>query len=162
VGIVLIAAFLGVGRWETALRQRTLGELADLHVATLASSAPVDVVSSDRHTVKPWFAGRIPFSFNLPDLSESPFSLLGGRVAYLHQEAGAQLLFQIRQHRISVFIFPGREGAARWFGMERTPTRQEAFSVETWTADGLRYFAISDVGAQDLHRLAELMRRAAQ
>ncbi len=52
-----------------------LAELTDLHVATLASSSPVDVVSTDRHTVKPWFAGKIPFTFNLPELAGTPFQV---------------------------------------------------------------------------------------
>ena len=62
-----------------------MSELVDLHVATLASSNPIDVVSSDRHTVKPWFEGKIPFTFNLPELQNSPFTLVGGRVSYLNQ-----------------------------------------------------------------------------
>jgi anti-sigma factor RsiW len=59
--------------------EQALGELADLHVSTLASANPVDVVSSDQHTVKPWFQGKLPFTFNLPDLEASPFKLIGGR-----------------------------------------------------------------------------------
>src|ERR1700733_9055584 len=63
--------------------QQLLSELTDLHVAPLASANPVDVISTDRHTVKPWFAGKIPFTFNLPELQSSPFVLVGGRVSYL-------------------------------------------------------------------------------
>ncbi len=85
-----------------------MSELVDQHVATLASSNPVDVVSTDRHTVKPWFEGKIPFTFNLPDLQGSPFALAGGRVAYVKQSPGAELIFRIRQHQISVFIFQER------------------------------------------------------
>ena len=70
-----------------------MSELADLHVATLASSNPVDVVSTDRHTVKPWFAGKIPFTFNLPELQDSPFVLVGGRVSYLTNRRGRSLFF---------------------------------------------------------------------
>ena len=84
------------------------GELTDLHVATLASSSPVDVLSSDRHTVKPWFEGKIPFTFDLPELRNSEFSLLGGRVTYLGQTPGAHLIYTLRRHEISVFIFPER------------------------------------------------------
>ncbi len=61
-------------------RDHVFSEIADLHVATLASSSPVDVISSDRHTVKPWFQGKIPFAFDLPELQNSDFSLLGGRM----------------------------------------------------------------------------------
>src|SRR6516165_1261908 len=60
-------------------RDHVYSEIADLHVATLASSSPVDVISTDRHTVKPWFQGKIPFAFNLPELENTEFTLLGGR-----------------------------------------------------------------------------------
>ena len=86
-----------------------VSELADLHVATLASANPVDVVSTDRHTVKPWFAGRIPFTFNLPELQDSPFTLVGGKVSYLNQSPGAELIYRVRQHQISVFIFQEKD-----------------------------------------------------
>ncbi len=60
-------------------------------MATLASSSPVDVISTDRHTVKPWFQGKIPFAFNLPELQNSEFSLLGGRMTYLEQTPASRL-----------------------------------------------------------------------
>ena len=74
-------------------------------MATLASASPVDVISADRHTVKPWFQGKIPFAFNLPELQNSEFSLLGGRMTYLDQTPGAHLIYDVRKHHISVFIF---------------------------------------------------------
>src|SRR5271157_2754148 len=93
LGLVLISAFV----WQQRLRsEQALGELADLHVSTLASANPVDVVSADRHTVKPWFQGKLPFSFNLPELQNTPFKLIGGRMAYFQQNPGAQLLYEIR------------------------------------------------------------------
>src|SRR5580698_8527612 len=64
--LVVIAFVLARG-WSSYEQQQTFSELADLHVATLASSTPADVISTDRHTVKPWFEGKIPFSFNLPE-----------------------------------------------------------------------------------------------
>ena len=86
-------------------RERELTEIADLHVTELASTNPVDVVSTDQHTVKPWFAGKLPFSFNIPELQNSDFTLVGGRVAYFQHSPGAQLLFKLRKHQLSVFIF---------------------------------------------------------
>src|SRR3989454_12268228 len=68
----------------------------------------VDVISSDRHTVKPWFQGKIPFAFDLPQLQNSEFSLLGGRMAYLDQTPGAHLIYDMRKHHISVFVFQER------------------------------------------------------
>src|SRR5581483_7617467 len=69
IAVVLVVA-LGVGyvTQQSSRRRQIFGELADQHVATLASANPVDVISSDRHTVKPWFEGKIPFTFNLPEL----------------------------------------------------------------------------------------------
>src|SRR5438445_2081666 len=103
--LIVGALFLNVNR-DRRNEQRLLSELADLHVATLASSNPVDVVSTDRHTVKPWFQGKIPFAFNLPELAGSPYTLDGGRVAYLHHQACAQLIYSLRQHHLSVFVCP--------------------------------------------------------
>jgi len=147
----LAAAYIGRERVRT---QQVYSEVADLHVATLASSSPVDVVSSDRHTVKPWFQGKIPFTFDLPELQNSEFSLLGGRMTYLEQTPGAHLIYELRKHRISVFIFP-EEGLRGRFG-DSSVTKELSFSVETWSRGGLRYFAIGDAGGGDIDRLAKL------
>jgi anti-sigma factor RsiW len=80
---------------EKARRERIYGELADLHVTTLASATPVDVISEDRHTVKPWFQGKIPFSFNLPELQGTDFSLVGGRVTYLPSGPVSTMSFNV-------------------------------------------------------------------
>ena len=139
-------------------RQRVYGELADLHVVTLASTTPVDVVSSDRHTVKPWFEGKIPFAFNLPELQGTDFTLVGGRVTYLAQSPGAHLIYRLRQHQISVFVFQDRgPGTAV---PASSPVSALSFTVESWTKNGLRYFVIGDVGGQDIESLARLFRNA--
>jgi anti-sigma factor RsiW len=157
---VVVVAFLFVRGWSAYQQGRTFAELADLHVATLASSTPVDVVSTDRHTVKPWFEGRIPFTFNVPELGESPFTLEGGRVSYLDQAPGAQLIFKVGNHRISVFIFQNR--LDRHFALGDNRSRRETFNVETWAEDGLRYFVIGDAEANDIHKLSELLKTAAR
>lgn len=138
--------------------QQLLSELTDLHVATLASANPVDVVSTDRHTVKPWFAGKIPFTFNLPELQDSPFALLGGKVAYLKQSPGAELIFRVRQHQISVFIFQDRDLGD--MHLDDSAKSALSFTVRTWSQNGLRYFAVSDVSSQDLDKLSELLKAA--
>ena len=143
---------------ENARRLRVYSELADLHVADLASASPVDVVSTDRHTVKPWFQGKIPFSFNLPELQGTNFTLLGGRVTYLAQTPGAQLIYQVRKHEISVFIFQDRgdETASPASG----PLHALSFNMENWTDNGLRYFVVGDVGPEDIDALSKLLRDA--
>ena len=89
----LTSAYLGT----RSGRDQVFSEIADLHVATLASSSPVDVISTDRHTVKPWFQGKIPFAFNLPELQNTEFSLLGGRMTYLDQTPGAHLIYDVAE-----------------------------------------------------------------
>jgi anti-sigma factor RsiW len=143
---------------ESARRQRVYSELADLHVQTLASTSPVDVVATERHTVKPWFQGKIPFTFNLPDLQGSEFTLVGGRVTYLAQAPGAHLIYQIRKHQISVFIFQDR--GAETASLPSGPTHALSFNVENWTKNGLRYFVVGDVNSDDLEALSRLLRNA--
>ena len=140
-------------------REQAFTELADLHVATLASATPVDVISTDRHTVKPWFAGKLPFTFNLPELQNSPFTLIGGRVAYFQHSPGAQLLFEVRKHRLSVFVLQDRASIPLHAGAMKS--RELAFNIETWTEGGLRYVVISDAAQADVHELSELLRAAA-
>ena len=156
--LLLASAFLLILERERGSEQQLMSELVDQHVATLASSNPVDVVSSDRHTVKPWFEGKIPFTFNLPELQGSPFILEGGKVSYLSQSPGAQLIFRVRQHQISVFIFPER-GLKDARGNESARTAL-SFEIRNWRHDGLRYFVIGDAGAQDLDQLSELIKAA--
>jgi anti-sigma factor RsiW len=158
VALVLLVVVLAL--WmRHAAREQALAELVDLHVATLASANPVDVVSTDRHTVKPWFQGKLPFTFNLPELQNSSFKLLGGRVMYFEHSPGAQLLFQIRNHQLSVFILQDQPGKTP-LATGVTTERELAFNVETWSDAGLRYIVIGDASPADIHALGELMRNA--
>jgi anti-sigma factor RsiW len=150
------ATYLGRQRLE---RDQAFGEIADLHVATLASANPVDVISTDRHTVKPWFQGKLPFTFNLPELQGSEFALVGGRVTYLGQAPGAHLIFQIRKHQVSVFIF--RDQDIKGFRDSDPGVRKRrSFEVESWSQDGLRYFVIGDASAEDIKNLAGRLKSA--
>jgi anti-sigma factor RsiW len=157
---LVVAAFLLLYGWSSFQQGQTFAELTDLHVATLASSTPVDVVSTDRHTVKPWFQGKLPFTFNLPELANTPFTLEGGRLAYLDQAPGAQLIYRIGNHRISVFIFQNRPD--RRFTPGDSRSRRLTFNAETWTDDGLRYFVIGDADADTIRKLSELLKTASR
>src|SRR6202162_5884546 len=140
-------------------RDQVFSEIADLHVATLASSSPVDVISTDRHTVKPWFPGRIPFAFNLPELQNSEFSLLGGRMTYLEQTPGAHLIYDVRKHHISVFVFQERSLRASLDENSLSP-KNLPLNMETWSQGGLRYFVIGDASAADIDSIAKLFKAA--
>lgn len=160
---VLVIAVVGVSMWTMHFRmhmreRHLLSELIDQHVATLASSNPVDVVSSDKHTVKPWFEGKLPFTFDLPELQGTPFTLVGGRLSYINQTPLAELLFRLRQHQLSVFIFQKTEANGECRNVEQTA---QSFHVRSWSSDGLCYAAVGDVSAQDLNALATLMKAPA-
>lgn len=152
--IGLVGTFFYVQRTQ---RRQVIAQVADLHVSNLASANPVDVVSSDRHTVKPWFQGKLPFTFDLPELAGTPFELLGGRMVYLEQEPAALLVYGVRKHKISVIVSLDRAGLER---LGAGQTAVNSFQVETWSHGGLRYLVISDTSAQDVHALGELFRRS--
>jgi anti-sigma factor RsiW len=126
-------------------------EVFDQHVATLASNTPPQVVSTDRHTVKPWFQGKIPFSFNLPQNLPSDTTLDGANLTYLRNQPVAQLLYSISKHRVSVFLRQ-RSGVAR---KSELTAERSGFHVMTFSTDELEVVAVSDV---DPTRLAELSR----
>lgn len=125
-------------------------EVFDQHVATLAGNIPLQVVSTDRHTVKPWFQGRIPFSFNLPQGLPSDTTLDGANLTYLRNQPVAQLLYSIGKHRVSVFLWQ-RGGAP---SANRGLIEHSGFHEMEFDAGGLAGIAISDV---DPNRLAGLV-----
>jgi anti-sigma factor RsiW len=155
----LTSAYLGNRSARDLAQNHVFSEIADLHVETLASSSPVDVISTDRHTVKPWFQGRIPFAFDLPELNNSGFSLLGGRMTYLDQTPGAHLIYDVRKHHISVFVFQERSLPARLNESSLSP-KKLSFNMETWSQGGLRYFVIGDASGADVDSLAKLFKAA--
>ena len=163
LALVFVAAALTLTYWATEsgrdqlIRNQVYSEIADLHVDSLASSSPVDVVSADRHTVKPWFQGKIPFAFDLPELQNTGFTLLGGRMAYLDQAPGAHLIYNVRKHHISVFVFQERLLPAG-LGENSFLPMSLAFRMETWSQNGLRYFVIGDTGVSEIESLAKLFK----
>jgi anti-sigma factor RsiW len=157
--LVLIAIVWSVLASRSRGREQALAQLLDLHVATLASSNPVDITSTDQHTVKPWFEGKLPYTFNLPDLEGTPFKLMGGKLMYYKNRPGAQLMFDLRKHQISVFILQDQPGLTPK-SMGVATERQRGFSEETWGQAGLRYIIIGDTSAADVRALGDLLRAA--
>jgi anti-sigma factor RsiW len=155
---MLILVLGGLSWRQRTIEQQLTSQLVDQHVATMASTNPVDVVSTDAHTVKPWFQGKVPFSVDVPELHDTQFTLVGGRLAYFQQSPAAQLIFAVRQHRISVFVFRDN-GETKALGEQTAPIRRMGFETQSWAEDGIRYFAISDVNAQDVRQLCELLKR---
>lgn len=132
-----------------------VAQLIDQHITMLASAHPVDVISSDKHTVKPWFQGKLPFTFNPPELpKESPFTLIGGKLVYTQNSPGAELVYQVRQHKISVFIFQARDVRGGPSASNQT------FVVNGWQQGGLQYYIVTDAAREDADRLRALLEDA--
>jgi anti-sigma factor RsiW len=133
----------------------TVAQLIDQHVTMLASANPVDVISSDKHTVKPWFQGKLPFTFNPPELAkDSPFTLIGGKLVYAQNAPGAELVYQVRQHKISVFIFQERDVRGE------SSASNQTFVVNGWQEGGLQYYIVTDASREDADRLRALLEDA--
>jgi anti-sigma factor RsiW len=133
-----------------------LAGLVDTHVTTLASEHPVDVISDDRHTVKPWFQGKLPFTFNLPEVADSNFKLVGGRVAYVEQNPGAELLYTVGQHKISIFIFQARDK-----GMKAPSWNHDlSFTVSSWMAGGRQCYLVTDASENESGKLVTMFQEA--
>jgi anti-sigma factor RsiW len=156
---VLLAAVVWIGHGR---RAAAYSELADLHVNALSSTNLVDVVSTDRHTVKPWFQGKIPFSFNLPEFSGTDYTLVGGRMVYFHQQPGAQLIVSMHQHKISVLIFQRTVDLGPSLFPGAILDRGTSFGIETWKSQQLRFVLVSDADPTGIDNLARLLKQANQ
>jgi anti-sigma factor RsiW len=153
--VALIVIVAGSLMFWSGQRNAAMGrELADVHVATMASVNPVDVVSSDMHTVKPWFTGKVPFTFNIPELKGSDYELIGGRVAYVAQSQAAQLVFKHGNHHCSVFIVPEKAGLGT---NVRAPMN---FTTISWRENGLVYVMVTDASPATMRDLENRLRQA--
>jgi anti-sigma factor RsiW len=146
---ILALVVAGGALWRT--RDATAGQLVDLHTTILASANPVDVLSTDRHTVKPWFEGKLPFAVDIPDLAQ-PFHLIGGRVIYWRGQQGAYLLIGKGAHRISLFVFASD-------AVPRAIESHAGMTIVVWRARGLAYVAVGDIPAEDLQPLRQAFAR---
>jgi anti-sigma factor RsiW len=134
----------------SAAHNARLSEVCDLHIAALAAGLNPQVVSSDRHTVKPWFQGKLPFSFNLPENLPSDTKLDGANLTYLDDQPVAQLLYSIGRHRVSVFLTQRKSTEAAG----GSQAEHSGFRVASAEAGDLDLVAVSDV---DPARLSELI-----
>jgi anti-sigma factor RsiW len=151
---------VAIGSWNLAL-QRAAGErLADdllaSHIRSLMPGHLTDVLSSDQHTVKPWFNGRLDFSPPVHDFAGLGYPLLGGRLDYVDGRAVAALAYGRRQHLINVFLWPATRSPS---GAPRTRDRQ-GYHLLHWTTTDYVYWVASDLGLEELNDFAHLVQRA--
>jgi anti-sigma factor RsiW len=149
--------------WMLSSTQRQSGgepletEVVSGHIRALMLDHLTDVASSDHHTVKPWFNGKLDFSPPVPDLASDGFPLLGGRLDYLGGRAVAALAYGRRQHLIDVFLWPTgpgeREVAAR-------SSSRHGYGLVHWSRGGMNYWAVSDLNLAELLQFVALLQRS--
>ena len=140
-----------------AARDLLVREMIDSHVRSLMVSHLADVVSSDRHTVKPWFNGKLDFSPTVIDFDTQGFPLVGGRLDYLDEQAYAALVYRRDQHIINLFVRPVPAAAAD--STTETLTRQ-GYHLRHWTRGGMSYWVVSDLNEGELEQFSDLVRRS--
>ena len=155
VSLVAVAWSVGLYLTLPSTDERLTDEIVSGHVRSLLANRAVDVASSDQHTVKPWFAGKLDFSPPVRDLSSDGFPLVGGRLDYIDHRPAAALVYRHAQHTINVFIVPNAGGAVR-DAPRLASTR--GFNTARWSQDGMSYWAVSDVDAGQLEKLTGLLR----
>jgi anti-sigma factor RsiW len=126
---------------DTSLTQ----ELVDSHVRSLQFDHLYDVISTDRHTVKPWFDGKIDFAPPVIDLAQEGYPLVGGRLDYLNGRAVAVMVYRYKLHPINLYVWPGNDAGA-------TPKIEErkGYHIAHWSAAGMNYWVVTDAGDSEL------------
>ena len=134
--------------------ERIEQEIIASHFRSLLPDHLADVASSDRHTVKPWFAGKLDFSPRVHDLAEEGVALIGARLDYIDERPVAAMAYRRLQHVLNVYVWPDK---SRSIGPMQVSSRQ-GYQLIHWTQYDMNYWVISDMDAQELMELARLLR----
>jgi len=157
---IAVAAFIASGSTSMLLAPSQSGSVRegviDAHLRSLMAPQPIDVASSDRHTVKPWFNGRIPESPRVVNLAKEDFPLVGGRIDVVREMPVPTLVYAHRKHLISLTAVPdpGHDNLAPLLSVSN------GYNTYRWTESGVQYWAVSDMAPAHLHKFAVLFRSA--
>jgi anti-sigma factor RsiW len=150
----LVAVYFAFQLWPSRSEDPLLAELTSSHVRSLMVAHLTDVASSDQHTVKPWFDGKLDFAPSVKDLREAGFPLLGGRLDYVAARPVAALVYSRQKHLINLFVWPANRP-----GRDTTPRAAErnGYHLIHWSRQGMTFWAVSDLNEKELMDFAQLL-----
>jgi len=151
--VVIIALVARFPIQPQVLATATASELIDAHVRSLQPGHLTDVLSTDQHTVKPWFDGKLDFIPPVGDYSAQGFPLLGGRLDVLNGHSVAALVYGRRKHTINLFVWPARQGESSLYGWGS----RDGYNWGMWQAGDMRFCLVSDAAQGDLRELQQLI-----
>jgi anti-sigma factor RsiW len=152
--IVTVGAFLVMNSLRSSHQELIASAVLAGHIRSLQPGHLIDVPSSDRHTVKPWFQGKLDFSPPVPDLSELGWTLVGGRLDYVDGRPVAVLVYQRRMHNINVFLWPNHASADDAIREEH----EQGYQILHWNGAETTYWVVSDLNNAELMELARALR----
>ena len=151
--VVIIAVFARFPLRPRVLATATASELIDAHVRSLQPGHLTDVASTDQHTVKSWFDGKLAFIPPVNDYASQGFPLVGGRLDVLNGRSVAALVYARRKHLVNVFVWPALEGEANLYGWGS----RDGYNWGMWQAGDMRFCIVSDATQNDLRELQQLI-----
>jgi anti-sigma factor RsiW len=152
-----LAASLMITIMRSDQDQRIMGEVVTAHLRSLQVEHLTDVQTSDQHTVKPWFNGRLDVAPPVVDLTAQGFTLLGGRLDYIDGHAVAAIVYRRRNHVLNLFVAAGA-GSEREVKTETV----QGFTVKSWSDQGLSFRVVSDINAEELQEFVDRFQAAAR
>src|SRR5262249_16137670 len=153
--LVIALTWTATTRWTRSSEETLLvNDIVSSHVRSMMANHTTDVSSSDSHTVKPWFGGKLDYSPPAKDLTEQGFRLIGGRLDYLDSRPVAALVYQRRLHLINLFVWPSNKAATR----EERQLARQGYNLIHWTQSGMTYWLVSDLNFAELSECARLLK----
>ncbi len=154
--VVAAAAWILISNISTpSMNESLVQAVLSSHIRSLMVNHLVDVTSTDQHTVKPWFDGKLDFSPPVVDLAPQGFPLVGGRLDYLDDRPVAALVYKRRSHFINLFIWPSTSAFVP--ENKATVVTRQGYHLVTWTKSGTTYWAVSDLEENELQEFAQLI-----
>jgi len=153
--VIVLLGWVTATKWTRSSAEALLvNEIVASHVRSMMANHLSDVASSDSHTVKPWFSGKLDYSPPTTDLTAQGFRLIGGRLDYLENRPVAALVYQRSQHFINLFVWPANDAAIP----QQDQLARQGYNLIHWTKAGMTYWLVSELNLKELNECAQLLK----